>query len=142
MGPAHLTIIITMIPPRYLREFPSLAFCRSIHRSSAVRDISHRITGATGILLFYTFLPDKVWRIEPNKHRNTCTCWNIEDMGEVIEAAKNIVVKKNQAMVEEDNSEMALRMRKVEEGQEKIEKQMDEISDKIDLILRKLTTNN
>ena len=29
--------------------------------------VSHKITGATAILLFYTWLPDKMLRIKPNK---------------------------------------------------------------------------
>ena len=38
------------------RSLPSLALSRCLCRSRAIRDCSYRLTGATGILLFYSTL--------------------------------------------------------------------------------------
>ena len=76
-----------------------MAFCKALYKNPLVRDISHKITGATEILLFYSRLPDKVLRLKPNKNNNLCSCLAMETMGkEVIESAKAVVVKKAQSV--------------------------------------------
>ena len=118
-----------------------MAFCKALYKNSLVRDISHKITGATEILLFYSRLPDKLLRLHPNKNNNLCSCLAMETMGkEVIESAKAIVVKKaqsSQAMA--DSTDVGERMKKLEENQEAMQGQIEEISSKIDLILQSLS---
>ena len=124
-----------------LQNIPSMAFCKALYKNPLVRDISHKITGATEILLFYSRLPDKVLRLQPNKNNNLCSCLALETMGkEVIESAKAVVVKKaqsSQAMSEA--TDVGERMKKLEENQEAIQGQIEEISSKIDLILQSLS---
>ena len=114
-----------------------MAFCKALYKNSIVRDISHKITGATGILLFYTWLPDKVLRLQPNKNNNLCSCLAIETMGrEVIDSAKAVVVKKAQKSVNQNEAaDIVERMKRLEDNQEAVQGQIDEISSKIDLLL-------
>lgn len=118
-----------------------MAFCKALYKNTIVRDISHKITGATGILLFYSWLPDKLLRIKPNKNNNLCSCFAIETMGkEVIDSAKAVVVKKAQSLVTENEATNVLnRMKKLEDNQEAIQGQIEEISSKIDLILNAIS---
>ena len=45
-----------------------MAFCSALHHFSFFRAVSHKITGATAILLFYTWLKeDKTFKLRPNK---------------------------------------------------------------------------
>lgn len=80
-------------PFNWIKSIPSLAFCRCIQRNSVVRDISHKITGATGILLFYSMLPSKTMKIQPNKRNYSCIASRLMS-AEVIQASKAIVIKK------------------------------------------------
>ena len=118
-----------------------MAFCKALYKNTLVRDISHKITGATGILLFYSWLPDKLLRLQPNKNNNLCSCFAIETMGkEVIDSAKAVVVKKaQQSVTENESADVVERMKKLENNQEVIQGQIDEISSKIDLILRAIS---
>merc|ERR1719348_892865 len=52
---------------KLLKDLPSMAFCKALHHFSLFRSVSHKITGATAILLFYTWLPDKTLSLTPNK---------------------------------------------------------------------------
>ena len=118
-----------------------MAFCKALYKNTVVRDISHKITGATGILLFYTWLPDKLLRIKPNKNNNLCSCFAIETMGrEVIDSAKAVVVKKAQKSIRQDEgADVVERMKKLEDHQETIQGQIEEISNKIDLLLHAIS---
>ncbi|CAB4067884.1 TRPA1 [Lepeophtheirus salmonis] len=54
-----------------------------------------KVTGATGILLFYSFLPDKKLTIKPNEKLNGCPCFKIHSMDRsIISSAKKIVLSK------------------------------------------------
>lgn len=55
-----------------LADVPSCSFCAQIYKSEWVQKLFHRITGATGILLFYTFLPDKKLVFKPNSYKDAC----------------------------------------------------------------------
>ena len=121
---------------KLLKDVPSLAFCKALYGNAFVRDISHKITGATGILLFYSWLPDKKLKLTPNKNSQLCPCLATETMGqEIIDSAKAIVVKKNQDAISQDNSEIAERIRNMEQNQELIQNQIAEIGSKMEMIL-------
>jgi len=124
---------------KILKDVPSLAFCKALYGNAFVRNISHKITGATGILLFYSWLPDKKLKLTPNKNNQLCPCLATETMGqEVIDSAKAIVVKKNQAALNEDNSEIAQRIRNMEKNQEMIQNQILDMGAKMEMILMAL----
>eukprot|EP00092_Neocalanus_flemingeri_P024278 GFUD01026328.1.p1 GENE.GFUD01026328.1~~GFUD01026328.1.p1 ORF type:complete len:1070 (+),score=218.12 GFUD01026328.1:113-3322(+) len=124
---------------KILKDVPSFAFCKTLYRNALIRDISHKITGATGILLFYSWLPEKKLKLTPNKTNQLCHCFATETMGqEIIESAKAIVVKKNQEALAEDNSEIAERIRNMEKNQEMIQNQILDIGTKMEMILMAL----
>jgi hypothetical protein len=81
----------------WIKAIPSLAFCRCLCRSSAVRDCSHRITGATGILLFYSMLDaSKRKMIRPNWLRGP-SCLAEKEMSEdVVAECKRIVIRREE----------------------------------------------
>ena len=113
-----------------------MALCKTLYRNSAVRDISHKFTGATGILLFYSWLKTKQWKIQPNKNTAFCSCLATEVMGkEVIEAAKAVVIKKSQSSVVQDDENLNGRLRKLEEKQDSLQVQLTDLSAKLDTIL-------
>ena len=119
-----------------------MAFCKTLYRNSAVRDISHRITGATGILLFYTWLKTKTLKIQPNKNHNLCSCSAIELMGkEVIESAKSVVVKKAQKEIDDTEVTVSDKILKLEEKQDQIQDQIVTLSAKLDKIMLMLSKN-
>merc|ERR1719348_4281 len=124
---------------KLLRNIPSVGICKALYRNSAVRDISHKITGATGILLFYTWLKTKQLKIHPNKNNDICSCFASETMGkEVIESAKAVVVKKAQAALNVETN-LTQKISKLEEKQDQIQEQMNDLSSKLDLILLAIT---
>ena len=121
---------------KMLKDIPSFGFCKAMYKNALIRNISHKITGATGILLFYSWLPDKELKLTPNKNNQLCSCAAIESMGqEIIESAKSVVVKKVQDAISKDESEMAEKMRNMEENQKRMQNQITEISSKLDLII-------
>lgn len=112
-------------PFAWIKRLPSLAFCRCIYRNAAVRDVSVKITGATGILLFYTMLPTKTFRIMPNK-RSLLTCQMQPTMSkEVVSSAKAIIRRKE---------EEKRREREKTQGEE----QLEELAKKVDNIEKML----
>ena len=118
-----------------------MALCKTLYRNSAVRDISHKFTGATGILLFYSWLKTKQWKIQPNKNTAFCSCLATEVMGkEVIEAAKAVVIKKSQNAVVKNEENLDGRLRKLEQNQNSLQNQLNDLSAKLDTILNVIQT--
>ena len=58
--------------PVWLAKVPSCSLCRQMYKSAAIKRLFHKLTGATGILLFYKFLPNKKLVIRPNERRREC----------------------------------------------------------------------
>ena len=55
-----------------LADVPSCSLCARIYKNEWVQRLFHRVTGATGILLFYNYLPDKRLKFKPNLNKNDC----------------------------------------------------------------------
>lgn len=103
-------------------------------KSSTVRDLSFKVTGATGILLFYSMLPTKQLTLYPNK-RNA-SCLSISTMSEdALVAAKKIVVQRRerQRQLEEEDG--------AKEKQELILDRMLQLEKKVDRLLQSLQSN-
>ena len=99
------------------------------------------MTGATGILLFYTWLKTKQLSIKPNKNGALCSCLAMEVMGkEVIESAKAVVVKKAQDAIDEGELKVSEKLTNLEEKQDSLQKQMSELSTKLDMVLTALNS--
>ena len=57
---------------KWVKSIPTFSCCVQLYRHPFVQEIFHKITGATGILLFYSFLPEKTMKIKPNERDNDC----------------------------------------------------------------------
>ena len=81
------------------------------------------MTASKGILLFYSYLPNKKLVIYPNKDSIICSpCITKDDVGkEIIKAAKNLILKLNH----ETNIDSAIE--KIQIRQEILEKKMDQV---------------
>ena len=59
--------------PQLLSALPSCSLFRQLYRNTTMRQIFTKI-GASEILLFYKFFPDKQVTIHPNKKYDDCSC--------------------------------------------------------------------
>ncbi len=119
-------------PFSLVRKLPSLACSRFLFaRSSAVKDLSMCVTGATGILLFYSALPDKTLTIAPNKRGAECFRRTIMDE-DIIASSKAILARKELDKKKEKQHEEASAVsgKQVEELAEKV-KGLEEKIDKL-----------
>ena len=55
-----------------LADVPSCSLCARIYKNEWVQRLFHRVTGATGILLFYNYLPEKRLTFKPNAYKYDC----------------------------------------------------------------------
>jgi len=122
--------------PRFLTFLPSCSVFRQLYRSNFLRKVFTKI-GASNILLFFNYLPEKRSPIlRPNSNQKHCSCLSVDDMGiETVEAAKKIISRKLKSNAEEDYE---LLMHKIKN----IEKQLSCIGtfeNKLDTILRKIS---
>ena len=62
---------------RWLRELPSCSFCFHLYRNRSVQKLFHKLTGVTGLLLFYNILPDKKLLLRPNEKRKDCSLCHV-----------------------------------------------------------------
>jgi len=104
----------------FLTYIPSLSFCRQFYRNKTARTIFQKMTGATNILLFYNFLPDKQLSVKPNRRGETCS---IEKPlpRDIIQSARRIIQKRE----------------KVAHASQ-LENKIENLERKLDLILKKL----
>merc|ERR1712012_183159 len=75
---------------KWLKNVPNMSCCKPLHQNKTFSTMFHKITGATGILLFYSFMEEASLTFEPNEKSYQC-CLKVENMDEtVIRSAKNI----------------------------------------------------
>ena len=85
--------------PALLSHLPSCSLLGQLYRSNTLKRFFTAF-GATEILLFYRFIPDKSVTIWPNKDSEQFCCLRVDEVGRsIVAAAKEIVVK--QQVVEE-----------------------------------------
>ena len=58
---------------RWLSNFPSCSCCAQLYRNHRLQRFFHKMTGATDILLFYNFLPNKKMTLTPNAKEPDCS---------------------------------------------------------------------
>merc|ERR1719225_988715 len=97
--------------PRFFSFLPSCSLFRQLYRSNMLKKIFTQM-GASNILLFFNYLPEKRSPIlRPNSNQQDCSCLSVDDMGvETIEAAKKIVSRKTKLDSEDD---LAALMKKI-----------------------------
>merc|ERR1711892_474891 len=128
--------------PAMLSSIPSGSLLRQLYRNRTLKKLFTTL-GATEILLFYKFLPNKSVTIRPNERENDCSCIRVDEIGRtIISAAKEIIIKQQTKQVkdEDDVGEKIETMQKNFDTKiNELESKMGNIETKIDLILRKMT---
>lgn len=119
-------------PFSFVKAIPSLAVCRCLYRNQTIRDVSHKITGATGILLFYSMLPTKTLVIYPNKRPNTCFSPMKAMSKEVISNAKAIIVRREESKRwDKERFSMETQIQELREKMDTIDERLRQILDKL-----------
>ena len=112
-----------------LSNIPSLSCCVQLYNHKLIQRLFHKLTGATKLLLFYNFLPDKKLTFKPNSKRRDCSCLHVEMMDEdIISAAKSIELKK---MRKEQESDLDKKV-------EMLQSEISDLGNKLDFIITKL----
>jgi len=128
--------------PAMLSNLPSCSLLRQMYRNRSLRNMFTKI-GASEILLFYKFLPNKCVTIHPNQRTEDCWCLRVDEIGRtIVSAAKEIIIKQQtqQGKDEDDVGEKIETMQKNFDTKiNELESKMGNIETKIDLILRKMT---
>merc|ERR1712241_1670268 len=126
--------------PQLLSALPSCSLFRQLYRNTTMRQIFTKI-GASEILLFYKFFPDKQVNIHPNKKHDDCSCLRSDEVGKnIVRAAKEIIIMK-QTDVSKINKEDKIDklQQQFQEKVDNLEAKLQGMESKMDLILRKLT---
>ena len=116
--------------PAMLSNLPSCSLLRQLYRNRTLKKMFTTL-GATEILLFYKFLPNKSVTIRPNERGNDCSCLRVDELGRsIVAAAKEIVIKQQRAELSDEES--------VADKVNALQAQVDRLESNIDLILKKL----
>merc|ERR1712203_136491 len=90
-------------PFDFLSHLPACSLLGQLYRSATLKRFFTAF-GATEILLFYRFIPDKSVTIWPNRDSEQFCCLRVDEVGRsILTAAKEIVVKQQQM---EDNNDV------------------------------------
>jgi len=128
--------------PAMLSNLPSCSLLRQMYRNKTLRNMFTKI-GASEILLFYKFLPNKCVTIHPNQRVQECWCLRVDDIGRtIVSAAKEIVIKQQTKQNKEDDDvsdKIEILQNRFDTKIAELENKMGNLETKIDLILRKMT---
>merc|ERR1719477_507039 len=128
--------------PAMLSNLPSCSLLRQMYRNKTLRNMFTKI-GASEILLFYKFLPNKCVTIHPNQRVQECWCLRVDDIGRtIVSAAKEIVIKQQTRQNKEDDDvsdKIETLQNRFDTKIAELENKMGNLETKIDLILRKMT---
>merc|ERR1719474_2309265 len=125
--------------PNFFSFLPSCSLFRQLYRSNILKKLFTKM-GASSILLFYNYLPEKQSpKLHPNTNSEDCSCLSVDEMGlETIAAAKNIIANRvkiqNRVGNEPDFSEVIARMEKIEDKLASLAN----FEAKLDLLIQKL----
>eukprot|EP00090_Calanus_glacialis_P040395 TRINITY_DN7041_c0_g1_i5.p1 TRINITY_DN7041_c0_g1~~TRINITY_DN7041_c0_g1_i5.p1 ORF type:complete len:976 (-),score=208.34 TRINITY_DN7041_c0_g1_i5:92-3019(-) len=106
---------------------PSCGLRRKLGSALRCQTFFRTITASNGILLFYSFLPNKRLVVYPNKDNLVCSSWfSAKEVGrDILKSAKNLILKLNEEDKKSGNLENAVRS--IEIRQQKLEKKLDEV---------------
>lgn len=125
-------------PVSFLAKIPSLALCHQVYsHCPSARQAGHALTGATGILLFYSLLPEKKKKFPSDDEEEICGACrvkNIEDIPEdIMDATRTLVLKKDEERQKFDSEECQKQIQIVLQSQQG---QIDRIESQIQLLLQ------
>ncbi len=134
---AHVEATLLGDPAHLLRGYgwfgkliPTCGLRRRIGSALKCRAVFRTLTASKGILLFYSHLPNKKLVIYPNKDSLICSpCFNKDNIGrEIVKDAKKLVLQLN------SDDDMGTAIEKVSQRQDTLEKKMDQVLEKLEIL--------
>jgi len=115
---------------------PTCGLRRRLGSALRCQTFFRTITASNGILLFYSFLPNKRLVVYPNKDNLVCsTCFSAKEVGrDILKSAKDLILKLNEE--EKKNSTIENAVRSIQIKQQKLEKKLDEVLKGLESITR------
>jgi len=136
-GPAWLQCLI-----------PSCGLRRRIGSALRIKSLFGKLVGSSGILLFYSHLPDKKLVVYPNRRTMVCTaCFSDKEIGRgILDSTKSLILKltaqeRGQRSADNHMEEMRRKQKVLEENQSKLDKKLDTIISSLEKIARQLPIN-
>eukprot|EP00092_Neocalanus_flemingeri_P003648 GFUD01003915.1.p1 GENE.GFUD01003915.1~~GFUD01003915.1.p1 ORF type:complete len:987 (+),score=184.76 GFUD01003915.1:133-3093(+) len=134
-GPAWLQCLI-----------PSCGLRKRIGSALRIKSLFGKLVGSSGILLFYSQLPDKKLVVYPNRRTMVCTaCFSDKEIGRgILNSTKTLILKltakeRSQRSVESHMEEMKSKQKLLEENQTKLDKKLDNIISSLENISKAIT---
>ena len=116
--------------PALLSHLPSCSLLGQLYRSATLKRFFTAF-GATEILLFYRFIPDKRVTIWPNRDSEQFCCLRVDEVGRsIVTAAKEIVVKQQQM---EDKNDVIGKVEQLQVQVASLEQLVRQLVNKIDI---------
>ncbi|XP_023321018.1 transient receptor potential cation channel protein painless [Eurytemora carolleeae] len=118
--------------------FPTCGLRRKLGTMFRTRTVLQRVLGGTGVMLFYSVLPDKQLVIYPNRKSLLCSpCLSSKEVGrEIVDSAKNLVLRLSRENQEKQGWEQAIK--EIRLKQESMEEKMDRVLVKLENISNSL----
>ena len=153
-GPAWLHCLI-----------PSCGLRRRIGSALRLKSLFGKLVGSSGILLFYSHLPDKKLVVYPNRRTMVCTacfsdkvkkkrkyqsmlkCAFFQEIGRgILDSTKSLILnltakQRDQRTGEQNLEEMRKKQMLLEENQSRLDKKLDTIISSLEKITRQLPIN-
>ncbi|XP_023344392.1 transient receptor potential cation channel protein painless [Eurytemora carolleeae] len=103
-----------------LARLPSLALCNQVYSACpGARKVGHCLTGATGILLFYSLLPEKKASFPMEDKEGCGGCRVVQDIPQdILQAARDLALKKETEKEEEADQKINSKILKMLEIQQ------------------------
>jgi len=124
-----------------LAFLPSLALCNQVYTACpGARRIGHTLTGATGILLFYSLLPDKKAKFPVEEERRCGGCAaTVQDIHpDIMQAARDLALRKeaetSDSVTEAFNSKVLELLEAQQKHIQKIENQLQSLLNRNNLM--------
>eukprot|EP00095_Tigriopus_kingsejongensis_P003020 maker-scaffold170_size291898-snap-gene-1.40 protein:Tk03020 transcript:maker-scaffold170_size291898-snap-gene-1.40-mRNA-1 annotation:"transient receptor potential cation channel subfamily a member 1-like" len=110
-------------------DIPSCSLCSYFYQNRLVQRLFHKITGGSGVLLFYNVLPSKRLRFKPNERTGSCGLLASKVMDQkIITSAKNVILRQRATIVEDHVAKL----------ERKFDQRMDSLELKLDTLINKL----
>jgi len=121
------------------RLIPTCGLRRRLGSALRCQTFFRTITASNGILLFYSFLPNKQLVVYPNKDNLVCSpCFSAKEVGrDILKSAKKLILKLNEEENKNNSIEHAVQC--IQIRQENLDKKMDEVLRSLERITKAIS---
>jgi len=119
---------------------PTCGLRRRLGSALRCQTLFRTMTASNGILLFYSFLPNKRMVVYPNKDNLVCSpCFSAKEVGrDILKSAKNLILKLNEEDKKNTNIENVVRG--IQLRQQNLEKKLDEVLKGLESLTKAILT--